>query len=284
METAHITPEHADEFAIGALDTEAARAVTLHTATCRHCASLVAQSRRVAAALTLGVPHHSPPPRLRRRVLRSAGILQPAPLRWAARIVAAGAGIAAVIIAIAALTGLVGVRSQVNQLRQDNVRLDVRLQEALAQKVEIAAITRELNAQQRGAADLRAAAGGDRDLLIALLSPESSIADVYTTDESASSVGRFIWDSGQKKVWFVASGLKELKDGQTYQLWVGTGGKFVSLGSFNAGASGLARFETLVPLGVEGYETAVVTIEPAPGAPTRSGPSVFVANLSALRR
>lgn len=284
MSDLHITPEQADEYAIGAMSQESARALLLHTVDCERCDLIVVESRRVAATLTLGLPRHSPPPRLRRRVLRSAGILQPAPLRWAARLLAAGTGVAAIIIAIAALTGLVGVRSQVNDLRSENARLDRLIADTRAQEVQIAAISRELNDQQREATELQAAARGNNDLVLALLSPNSRIAEVFSVGDAAFSVGRFIWDSAQQKVWFVASRLPQLNDGRTYQLWVSSAGKFTSLGSFNADDAGLARFETAVPQGIKDYESAVVTIEPSPGVSDRSGPSVFVANLTGLDR
>ena len=61
-------------------------------------------------------------------------------------------------------------------------------------------------------------------------------------------------------------------------------GKYVNLGTFNPDVSGFARYETFVPQGLASYESAVVTIEHANGAQERAGPSVFVSDLSRLRR
>jgi hypothetical protein len=279
--TPHLTPETADEFSVGALDEPAAEAVAGHIAVCEPCARLVAESDRVAAALLFAIPRTQPPPSLRRKVFRRAGILRPGPFVWGARLVTAGAGIAAIAIAAAAFTGMVSMRGDIQDLNDENVRLESQLDDALSQRVEIAALTRKLDDQAQDSADLRYAARLDRDLLLALLSPDSKVAEVYSVDRTSVALGRLIWDPDQGRVWFVASRLQQLTDGQTYQLWVDAGGTYVRLGSFNADDSGLARFQTLVPQGVDGYSNAVVTIEQGVVA-QRSGPTVFVADLSSF--
>ena len=110
------------------------------------------------------------------------------------------------------------------------------------------------------------------------------MADVIAVNDSEQAIGRFVWDSAQKKVWFLANRLQSLAAGQTYQLWVNAGGRYFSLGTFNSDASGFARLTAIVPQGLKSYESAVVTIESAPGAPERSGPSVFVTDLSRIRK
>jgi anti-sigma-K factor RskA len=274
----HLTQELADEFSVGAMDESAAEAVSVHISVCEGCARLVAESDRVAAALLLGVPRTPPSPELRKRVFRRAGIAKPAPLVWATRLLTAGTGIAAVVIAVAALTGMVSLRSQVRDLEEDNVRLQDQVTTALSQRVEIAALTIKLDDQAREALELQSAAKLDRDLLIALLSPESKIAFVYPTDASPVAIGRFIWDPEQLRAWFIASRLPMLEEGQTYQLWVDGDGTFISLGRFNADASGFARFQALIPQGIEAYTQAVVTIE-SENSDQRQGTTIFVANL-----
>lgn len=282
--TGHITQEQADEFAIGALDVEIAHMVALHADDCAPCGALVRESERAAVSLILGVKRQAPPPALRRRVLRSAGIIKPGPLAWAARLVTAGAGIAAVVVAIAAFTGMVSVRGQVGDLRDQNHDLQTQIDDALAQKVQIVALTHGLAKEQERSAELSAAASGDRDLLLALLSPEANVAVVFPVNDRSSALGRLVWDESQKKVWFVASGLDRLAEGQTYQVWLDAGGRYIPLGTFNADDSGLARYAARVPQGLKSYESAVVTIERTPGSGERSGPSVFVSDLTSFRR
>ena len=196
----------------------------------------------------------------------------------------AGAGIAAVIVAIAAFTGMVSVRGQIRSLRHENLVLQDEINDALSQKVELAAVTRRLTQEERTSAELLQSAQGDRDLVLALLSPDSDVAEVFSVNESVAAVGRLVWDEQQKKVWFVASRLTQLPEGQTYQVWVNSGGRYVGLGTFNADVSGFARFSAVVSQGLQSYETAVITVERAPGAPERTGPSVFVTDLSRIRR
>ena len=284
MEATHITQEQADEYALGAMGVEVAQALLLHADVCLECRLMVGESRRVAASLALGVPHHRPPPELRRKVLRNAGILRPGPLTWAARLVTASAGIAAVVVAIAAFTGMVSIRGQLDDIRKENQNLQARLETAVPTRVELLAITRRLTDTERTNTELLDAARGDRELLLALLSPDSDVADVIAVNDSEQAIGRFVWDDAQKKVWFVANRLQSLNAGQTYQLWVNADGRYVSLGTFNADTSGFARLTALVPQGLKSYESAVVTVETAPGAPERSGPSVFVTDLSRIRR
>jgi hypothetical protein len=202
----------------------------------------------------------------------------------AVRVATAGAGIAAVLVAVAAFTGMVSVRGEVRELKAENASLQSQIDDALSQKVEIAALTRRLNDGEQTSSELRLAARGDRDLLIALLSPESDVAEVFSVNDSGPAIGRLVWDEQQKKVWFVASHLLPRPAGETYQVWVSSGGRYFSLGTFNADDTGFARYETSVPAGLKSYESAVVTIERAGGSPERTGPSVFVTDLSRLRR
>ncbi|MEP6871037.1 MAG: anti-sigma factor [Anaerolineaceae bacterium] len=282
--TTHITQEQADEYAIGALDPDLVRMVALHLGECPACRETVRHAERAAAVFALAAPQRRAPKRLRRKVMRSAGLERTGPLRRAVIIAQAAAGIAAVFVAIAAFTGMVSVRSQVSDLRDTNDHLQTQIDDALSQKVEIAALTRGLDEAERNSVQLKRAAQEDRNLLLALMSPKSDVADVFTKDESAASIGRLVWDEDQKRVWFVASDLAQRPKGETYQLWANSGGKFYSLGVFAPDATGFARYETTVPQGLKSYESAVVTIERAGGSNERSGPSVFVADLSGLRR
>ena len=282
--TDHITQEQADEYAIGALDPELVRVRALHLAECGSCREMVRDAERVAAAFALAAPQRRAPKRLRQRVMRSAGLERASPLRRAVLLGQAAAGVAAVFVAIAAFTGMLSVRGQMDDLRNTNDHLQSQIDDALSQKVEIAALTRGLDEAERNSDELKRAAQDDRDLLLALMSPKSDVADVFTKDEAATSIGRLVWDEDQKRVWFVASDLPQRPAGETYQLWANSGGKFYSLGVFAPDTTGFARYETTVPQGLKSYESAVVTIERAGGSNERSGPSVFVADLSGLRR
>lgn len=280
----HISQEQADEFAIGSLEPALERAVALHLAECAACRDIVRDSERLAATFALSSPQRRPPSHLKRRVLTAAGIRRPGPLARALGYGKAIAGVAAVFVAIAAFTGMVWMRGEMNGLRQSDEKLQLKIEAALSQEVEIAALTRKLDDQEKAAARLADASTGDQDLIVALLSNNTKIADVVSADEGANSIGRLIWDDDQKRVWFVASDLPQRPPGETYQIWVNSGGKYYSLGTFEADLDGFARHQTVVPEGISSYDTALVTIERAGGSPTRQGPTVFfVHDLSRLK-
>ena len=279
----HISQEQADEFAIGSLEPPLERAVALHLSECNACRDIVRDSERLAANLALSSPVRKASPRLRGRVLYAAGIRQPSPMRRALAFGRAAGGIAAVFVAVAAFTGMVWVRAELADLREDNSGLQSQIDDALSQKVEILALTRKLDDQERAAARLEDSAQGDQDLIVALLSNNTKIAAVFSPDQDAHAIGRLIWDEDQRKVWFVASDLPVRPSGETYQIWVQSGGKYSSLGTFAPDENGFARYYTVVPEGLTSYESAVVTIERAGGSPLRQGPTVFASDLSGLR-
>lgn len=279
----HISQEQADEFAIGSLEPPLERAIALHLAECPACRDIVRDSERLAATFALSTPVRRPPARLKNRVLSAAGIRRPGPLARAFTIGRAAAGLAAVFVAVSAFTGMVWMRGEVSDLRDDNVRLQDKIDQALSQEVEIAALTRKLDDQEKAAARLEEAATGDQDLIVALLSNNTKIANVISSDETASSIGRLIWDGDQKRVWFVASELPRRPTGETYQLWVQTGGKLYPVGTFQSDENGFARYQARLPEGIDSYESALVTIERGGGSPVREGPTIFfVADLSRL--
>jgi hypothetical protein len=278
----HITQEQADEFAIGSLEAPLERAIALHLAECAACRDIVRDSERLAATFALSMPTRRPPSRLKGRVLSAAGIRRPSPLRRAFAVGRAAAGLAAVVVAVGAFTGFVWVRSELNDLRADNSGLQSQIDAALSQEVEIAALTRKLDDQERAAARLEEAATGDQDLIVALTSANTKIAEVYTPDGAETGIGRFIWDDDQKRAWFVAQDLPKLPTGEAYEIWVSIAGSYASLGTFAPDEQGFARHKASVPEGITYYESAVVTIE-RDGNPAKEGPTVFfVADLSRL--
>ncbi len=285
MSGEHLTQEQADEYAIGSLEPGLERAIALHLAECPACRDIVRDAERLAALIAVAPPVRRAPPRLRHRVLIAAGLRKPGPAWRAFTIGRAAAGLAAIIVAAAAFSGMLGLRTQVNALRSQNADLQRQIDEALSQKVALAALTQKLEDQEAVAAELRETLKSDSELFIALISPSSQVAAVVSVDPSRGSIGRLIWDDDQKRVWFVASQLRQLPPGETYQLWVNSGGRYYSLGTFAPDDAGFARYETRLPEGITSYDTAVVTIERAGGSPVREGPAVFfVTELSRLTR
>ncbi|GAB4322237.1 MAG: hypothetical protein Kow0010_02920 [Dehalococcoidia bacterium] len=286
MDTSHLSREMADEFAIGSLEPDAERVITLHVLDCTPCAALVRESRDLAAMLAAGVPTRPAPPRLRRKVMASTVGRRPHALVRIARRLPAAAGVAAALVAVVALTGMVMLRNQVNDLKAANTNLQIQVRDALSQEVQIAALQRRLTEAEIRSFALEAAARGDRELLIVALSPETEVVDVITTprDGFTRAVGRMVWDPAEQRLFFVANNLAPRPAGETYQIWVNRDGRYYSLGIFNPDDTGFVRYEARLPQGLDAYESAIVTIERAGGVSDRSGPSVFVTDLSGLHR
>jgi anti-sigma-K factor RskA len=274
MATSHLSQEQADEYAIGSLEPAIERAIRLHLAECGPCREIVRESEAIANLLASAAPRRSAPARMKKQVYRRAGLTRPSPFRTMFTISRAAAGLAAVVVAIAAFTGMVSIKSQMDDLKQANTGLQTQINDALSQRVELAAVTQQLQDQERAAAELQEASKTDRELMLALLSPNSDILAVTAPGETSSSIGRLVWDGDQKRLWFMATQLPQ-RPGETYQLWAQSGGRYFSLGTFEPDESGFARYERVIPEGLASYDAVVVTIERGNGSPVREGPTVF---------
>lgn len=280
---AHITPEQADEYAIGSLDGEMARLITLHIAECARCRAILTESERIAASLAMSAPRHRAPARLKRKIAVQAGLQRPGPLQYALRFGQAAAVFAAVLVGVAALTGMLSMRSQVQNLKDHSAELEREIRDVASQEVEIFALSMRLSEAEQRASEYEASAETDRELLAAMLSPESDIAEVVTSERGQGSIGRLVWEEDQKRLWFVARKLPQLDEGQTYEIWVDSGGDYISLGTFRPDESGTATYVRRVPNGISSYSSAIVTIESVGGSFERSGDAIFfVTNLPRL--
>jgi hypothetical protein len=91
-----------------------------------------------------------------------------------------------------------------------------------------------------------------------------------------SASGRMFLDPGTGEAVFSASGLPALPADRTYQLWVNTGGKPVSAGTFGvAGPRGSGRLLVEAVQAPAGIDAWAVTVEPAGGVPQPTGSMVL---------
>lgn len=272
----HISQEQADEYAIGSLEPEMERLVTLHAADCDLCRDLLFEAQRVASHIAAAAPLVRAPRELKRRVEVSAGLRRPPVRTYVIRAAQAAAGIAAVTIAIIAFAGMISMRGQVNDLQTQNASLQDQILDISSQEVEIFALSQRLTDAERRASQFEASADQDRELLAAMISPDSDFAEVITLRAAGNSVGRLVWDQDQNRLWFVARKLPQLPSGQVYQFWVESGGDWISLGSFNSDETGTATYSRLVPEGLDSYDSAIVTIETVGASVDREGTGVFM--------
>ena len=286
MMTPHITQEQADEYAIGSLEPEMERVVSLHLAECPACRDVARDSERLASRLGMSTPIVPPaaPARLRRKVLTSAGIDRPSLQYRAFTYARTVTGVAAAVIALLAFTAMLGLRGQVTGLREQNAAFQLELDDFRSARIEVAALTDQVSEQARANALAEANARQDRELQVALLSPDAQTAEVTSITDDNQAVGRIVWDGAQNKLWFVATNLEHLDFGRTYQIWVNNDGRYVRLGTFNPDTTGFIRFSTEIPQGLADYDSAAVTIEKAGGSEERTSAPVLVANLEAIGR
>lgn len=272
----HISQEMADEFAIGSLEQEMERLVALHAAECGDCREIIFEAERVAATFGMGAPRASAPPNLKKKVMVRAGLRRPGAMHYVARLTPMAAGLAAIIVAAAAFTGMLSLRSQVADLKSENLVLRDDIRDVASQEVQIYAATQRLSETEAKLQRLEVSSAADRQLLAAMMSPESKFADVTPQVDAGSPIGRLIWEEDQERLWFVAQKLPQLRNGQTYQLWVDIDGDWHSLGTFNSDAQGTATYVRTVPGGLGRYASAVITIETIGGSPSREGQAIFL--------
>ena len=91
-----------------------------------------------------------------------------------------------------AFTGMVSVRGQVHDLQHQNADLQTQIASTLSEKVQIGAITQRLTDAEKASFEQSQDAEADHDLLLAMLSPQSIVADVYTTSDQQNAIGRLI--------------------------------------------------------------------------------------------
>jgi len=277
----HITQAQADEYAIGALESEIERLVTLHASDCDQCREMLFAADRAVAYLATSVPRVQAPHHMKDRVFVRAGIRKPSPIVRVARYTRAAAGIAAALVAVAAFTGMVALRGEIKDLRAENAQLQDQILDVASQDVQIFALSERLKDTEATAEDLRLASERDAELLAAMMSASSNIAAVSPLGSNNSAIGRLVWEADQSRLWFVAQRLPHLPEGQTYQVWLISDGDYVSIGSFNSEEDGSVVYPRFVPEGLDRYDSALVTIETVGGNPERRGDGVFfVADLA----
>lgn len=250
--------------ALDALDGEDAAEFRRHLATCEGCRTELAAFERVAAAIGTSVTPMPPPPRLRDRVLaavaaplsRPAAVRPPRVFPWRGTLATA----AVLVLAVALLVTR-------EQLQRERARA-----QALAAEAEQA--RRELAGLQEALAEARSV----RDLVVR---PDSRLTLLAGLPPAAGARARVIWNASTREAVLIASGLPAPSPGKAYEVWViGESKQPAPAGVFQPAADGTALVhlprveETARP------RTFAVTIEPAAGSPSPTGPMVLAGAVS----
>lgn len=252
------------------LDPQERASVEAQLASCAACREQLAELQRVANGIGLSVDEVELPAGLRDRVIRSA---QAAP-NVAARTLPfrpssqsseqPRASTAFAWLAIAASLVLVGAMSWYVMMSHQ--------QAADASNQRLAADARA-NALQNQLSSLQARV----DVMSA---PDVVKVDLAAQPDAPGSSAR-VFMSKQRGMVLTAEHLPALAAGRTYQLWVVTKQAPVSIGVFTVQSDG--SMTGVMPLGADATLNPVavaVTIEPAGGVPSPTGPKVLVGVLS----
>lgn len=180
-----------------------------------------------------------PPAAVRDRVLAAARADLARPARWRERLLALGLA-AALVLSVFGLVQQFALRQQVDRL-------------------------------QRWATD-------EYELWDFVLSPNLVIRPLRATDPASGAYGRLLYIPGRRAV-LVVNKLPPLGNGQVYQAWLRRDGERMSVGTFQPDESGRARLFFELPPDFDTYQEMGVTIEPAGGSPTATGPRVLAGPL-----
>ena len=202
---------------------------------CENCGTGIQQARQWASTMGASVEGPEPPPRLRKRVLAAAGVVQEQKWHWRAAWVGAAA------------TALVALGIVVYQTQSKDA--------------ELAAVRQQLASTGSEAATLREA-------LALLQAPETREVN-FGQGAPAPPRGRVFFNSS--RVLLLASNLPAPPAGKTYEMWIiPKGGKPAPAGLFSSSAQGAALHLYRVAAPLAETDTIAVTLEAAAGseAPT----------------
>jgi anti-sigma-K factor RskA len=224
--------------ALGALDGEERTAFEAHVKGCADCAAELRAHEAVAARIGAAVAPVPPSPELRRRLLEAAARERPGPPRVGALTWLAAA--AAVVLAVAFL---------VARIQRNASRAELR------------------DARQKLA---------DMDTLRDLLArPESRTAALAGLPAAPQARARVVWDPASREAVLLTTGLAPAPRGKAYEVWVIATAAPVPAGVFQPDAGGRAVFRLPVLEETTRVRTFAVTVEPAAGSASPTGPMVL---------
>jgi len=255
-------PAHEEDFdlyALGALEGEEKQAIESHVVSCVACARRLEEARGRVALLSFAAPRTEPPAAVKERLLRQlrntpeARVSRPA---RAARVEPAGAF--ARWWAYVLVPATVALVLATAYMSMENRRLDR----------EIADLRAAVQDQQKQLDYARTVAHlfEAKDTITVSLAPMPGMPQGAVKVMYNEKMGMLMYDG-----W-----IEPPPQDKSYQLWVvPMEGSPISAGVFNPATSDRAHWMTKVPEGVT-VKAFAITMEPAGGAPSPSGPKVLV--------
>jgi len=256
-----------DLYALGALDAQERGEMESHVKQCRDCAEKLAAARQRIAVVALSVPEVRPPEQIKKRLMERVHTeSQPA---------AAGARRRHDDVAAPAKSGA-GV---FDFFRRPSLAWSfAACAAALAVVFALRSshLRQQLNQQQQQIASLQNSAAHDR-LVSGLLTGNDTQRVLLTEAQSASHPEGRVYYHPSRGLLFYANNLPAVPPGRAYELWViPTQGAPIPAGTFQPNARGEGSvILPALPSGVTAKAFAV-TLEPAGGVPSPTGPKVLV--------
>lgn len=250
--------------ALDALDASEARAVEDHLETCAQCRAELIEMRETAGLLAHAATAAEPGDEVRARILANAGA-ERRPAETSAQVVEMPRRatklwpnllrLAAAIAFIALLVGVIVLW-----------RRDVRL------RGEVAALSRQLNAQQRELVRDRDVLARQREALALLNSPGAKRMELAGSQTAQNARATFVFDQSTGRAVLMTEGLPAAPADKAYEVWFIPKGHSPMPGKmFTVDASGHAMITDQIP--AEARENAVIaiTLEPKHGSAVPTG-------------
>jgi anti-sigma factor RsiW len=208
--------EHLDAYALGALDSEDARALEAHLASCGECSRLADATEQDAALLGLAVPLRAAPSVLKARTLASAAILaEPRRFRRSRWWSAAAAALVAVSLAVVGWGAY--MQAQVHHLDGQNASIGAHATEASSELAAVRTQLAETASVQEGVGDTLQT---QQAVIDVMSQPDVRRTQLVGTQTAPSAGGRYLWSDAEQMGAFVGWSLPALPEGSVYRLWV----------------------------------------------------------------
>jgi hypothetical protein len=225
--------------AANALEEAEAAPVRAHLEVCPACQAEYAAYLEALSALADELAAE-PPAALRNRLMGAARADLGRRVRWREHLLALGL-VAALVLSVFAVIQAFATRQQVDRL-------------------------------QRWAAD-------EYELWDFVLSRDLVVRPLRGTEAAPEAYGRLLYIPGRRRAALVVGHLPRPDHGRVYQAWLRRDGERLSLGTFQTDEAGRARLFFELPPDFDTYQEMGVTVEPAGGSPTATGPRVLAGPL-----
>lgn len=243
-------------YALGALDGDDRAQFEEHLARgCAECSGVLRELGETLADVAREAPPMIPPAHVKTALMRRVTATAPSPVavRW--RRWRWGLATAAGLVAVSAFTaGFVASRYE--------ARIGAMARETAAVRANL----------QRQEAALRDRVAVAQTILALLRDPATRVVTLGGLGSSPQAAGRIIWHEKNGGYLFVAN-LPPVPAGKAYELWTISGGQPRPAGLFTVDASGAASHPVEPAPGP--VQVFAVTLEPAAGVPSPTGPMVL---------